>query len=50
MTAFYLEVCAPITNSKAKEEILFNTLFMSEITDSISKNIDNYHESVKEEA
>ena len=36
MTAFYLEVLAPLDDPKVKEEVLFNTLFMSEITTSIS--------------
>lgn len=50
MTCFYLEVISPVTDIKQKEDILLNMTVMSDITDAISSNIDEYHESVKEEA
>lgn len=50
MTAFYLEILAPLDDIKKKEDILFNTMFMSDVTDAILVDLDNYYESVKEEA
>jgi len=50
MTCFYLEIIAPVTDIKQKEDILLNMTVMCDITDAISSDMDNYHESVKEEA
>ena len=50
LTCFYLEVIAPIEDLKQREDILLNTTVMADITDVISQDLDNYHESVKEEA
>lgn len=50
MTCFYLEVIAPLEDLKQKEDILLNMSVMSHITDAISQDLDDFHESVKEEA
>jgi hypothetical protein len=50
MTCFYLEVIAPLEDPKQKEDILLNMTVMSHITDVICSEVDDYHESVKEEA
>jgi len=50
MTCFYLEIIAPLIDINKREDILLNVGFMTKITDALSNDIDNYHESVKEEA
>lgn len=47
---FYIQVLGPVKSWKDKENILVDTLFMQQITDAILVDLQDFHESVKEEA
>jgi hypothetical protein len=47
---YYDQILRPLNDHKLQEAILAGTTFMTAITDTILKNLGDYHDTVREEA
>lgn len=50
LTMFYKQIFSPINDFKVKEKILQTTNFLKEVTEVVINNIQDWHETVREEA